>query len=204
MIAAAGVVFSVVAVMMVVAGVFEEEDDGPSSAGRTNTEPSLLTGGESSGGSETLRRPEAELGPEESASVGSVRITSTPGGASIWADGRDTGQRTPATIENLPPGTHRYELRLDGYEPLPVSGTVSAGRREDLSGILSLMGPERGQDFALDLGGGEEMEFVWIGDLNIWVGKYEVTNSEYSRFKPEHESGHYESNNRRWALNDPR
>ncbi len=33
------------------------------------------------------------------------------------------------------------------------------------------------------------MEFVWVKALGIWVGKYEVTNGEYRRFVPGHNSG---------------
>ncbi|MBI3986634.1 MAG: SUMF1/EgtB/PvdO family nonheme iron enzyme, partial [Lentisphaerae bacterium] len=33
------------------------------------------------------------------------------------------------------------------------------------------------------------MEFVWIQALNGWVGKYEVTNGEYRKFKANHNSG---------------
>ena len=32
------------------------------------------------------------------------------------------------------------------------------------------------------------MEFVWISALKIWVGKYEVTNNEYRKKAPAHES----------------
>jgi hypothetical protein len=32
------------------------------------------------------------------------------------------------------------------------------------------------------------MEFVWVKALDMWVGKYEVTNAEYRAFRPEHES----------------
>lgn len=35
------------------------------------------------------------------------------------------------------------------------------------------------------------MEFVWIESIEIWVGKYEVTNREYRKKKPEHDSGSY-------------
>jgi len=50
-------------------------------------------------------------------------------------------------------------------------------------------GPVRGQDYTIDLGGGVQMEFVWIADLNAWVGKYEVTNGEFRRFWSGHDSG---------------
>lgn len=36
------------------------------------------------------------------------------------------------------------------------------------------------------------MEFVWIPAMNIWVGKYEVTNAEYRKKDPGHDSGSYE------------
>ena len=35
------------------------------------------------------------------------------------------------------------------------------------------------------------LEFVWVGALNMWVGKYEVTNGEYRKMKPDHDSGLY-------------
>lgn len=36
------------------------------------------------------------------------------------------------------------------------------------------------------------MAFVWIPSLKIWVGKYEVTNGEYRKMKPSHDSKAYE------------
>ena len=36
------------------------------------------------------------------------------------------------------------------------------------------------------------MEFVWIPQMGMWVGKYEVTNEEYRRKEPGHDSGSYE------------
>lgn len=44
------------------------------------------------------------------------------------------------------------------------------------------------------------MEFVWIAELGIWVGKYEVTNGEYLKKKPRHNSGSY----RGFSLNGDR
>ncbi|MFA6291131.1 MAG: SUMF1/EgtB/PvdO family nonheme iron enzyme [Victivallales bacterium] len=35
------------------------------------------------------------------------------------------------------------------------------------------------------------MEFIWIKALNCWVGKYEVTNGEYRKFKADHDSKSY-------------
>lgn len=51
--------------------------------------------------------------------------------------------------------------------------------------------PKTNKDMTIDLGGGVKMEFVWIEALKGWVGKYEVTNQEYRRFKTNHDSGIY-------------
>lgn len=52
--------------------------------------------------------------------------------------------------------------------------------------------PRRGQEYALDLGAGEAIEFVWVASLEKWVGRYSVTNAEYRRHLPEHDSGSYQ------------
>jgi formylglycine-generating enzyme required for sulfatase activity len=36
------------------------------------------------------------------------------------------------------------------------------------------------------------MEFVWMPALKMWVGKYEVTNGEYRKNKPLHNSGSFQ------------
>ncbi|GEM_PF-1904221 len=43
-----------------------------------------------------------------------------------------------------------------------------------------------------------EMGFIWVKDLNGWVGAYEVTNEQYRKFKPDHDSKSAEGN----SLND--
>jgi formylglycine-generating enzyme required for sulfatase activity len=40
----------------------------------------------------------------------------------------------------------------------------------------------------IPIGTDVQMEFVWIKPLGIWVGKYEVTNLQFRRFKPGHKS----------------
>ena len=51
----------------------------------------------------------------------------------------------------------------------------------------------KGEDITLDLGEGVKMEFVYVPALRIWVGKYEVTNEQYRRFKPDHRVGEFRS-----------
>lgn len=48
---------------------------------------------------------------------------------------------------------------------------------------------EPGKHMTIDLGDGVAMEFVWIEALKAWVGKYEVTNREFRRFRKSHDSG---------------
>jgi len=35
------------------------------------------------------------------------------------------------------------------------------------------------------------MDFVWVFDMQMWVGRYEVTNGQYKQMDPEHNSGEY-------------
>lgn len=61
----------------------------------------------------------------------------------------------------------------------------------------SLPAAERNVDFNLPVANKPwivpriSMEFVWIKALDGWVGKYEVTNGEYRRFKKVHDSKTY-------------
>ena len=52
--------------------------------------------------------------------------------------------------------------------------------------------PKAPKVLSVDLGGGITMDFVWSHALGGWVGKYEVTNAEYRRFKSDHNSGEYQ------------
>ena len=52
-----------------------------------------------------------------------------------------------------------------------------------------IMGPIEGQAWTSPMVG---MEFVWIPALKIWVGKYEVTNGEYRKQMPDHDSKDYQ------------
>lgn len=45
-----------------------------------------------------------------------------------------------------------------------------------------------GKDGSVYLGGNVHMEFRWIDSLGLWIGRFEVTNEEYRRFRPNHAS----------------
>lgn len=50
---------------------------------------------------------------------------------------------------------------------------------------------EHGSWKTIALGRGEEMIFVWIEPLRLWVSRFEVTNGQYGRYDPDHDSGTY-------------
>ncbi len=62
--------------------------------------------------------------------------------------------------------------------------------KAQITDIISELKPNAlsGKDFTVrDLG----MEFAWIEKMGCWVGKYEVTNAEYRKFDPSHDSKSY-------------
>lgn len=57
---------------------------------------------------------------------GTVLVDSRPVGASITIDGRPIGERTPVTIQNMPPGLHGFGITKDGYHEWKKSLDVLA------------------------------------------------------------------------------
>ena len=45
-----------------------------------------------------------------------------------------------------------------------------------------------GKTLLVDIGFGQTLSFVWIKSLKLWVGKHEITNAQYRRFRPQHRS----------------
>jgi hypothetical protein len=74
-----------------------------------------------------------------------------------------------------------------------------ANFKSQISDILADLKPSAlsGKDFTVK---GLGMEFVWIEKMGCWVGKYEVTNGEYRKFNPSHDSKNYKDGD----LNDDR
>ncbi len=69
------------------------------------------------------------------AASGTVSVFSTPEGARIALDGKDTGLVTPATLESVSTGEHQIALHKDTYYPKEIIINVLKGKaiREDLS-----------------------------------------------------------------------
>ena len=63
--------------------------------------------------------------PLSASSTNSLEISSDPSGASVWINQKDTGKKTPTTIEGLNSGIHEIELRLAGFENFSAQINVS-------------------------------------------------------------------------------
>lgn len=59
--------------------------------------------------------------------TGSVLVTSSPVGASIWVNNTATGKVTPDSVTGLDAGSVNITLKLTGYRDTTVSVTVTAG-----------------------------------------------------------------------------
>jgi len=105
---------------------------------------------------------------------GSVKVTSSPGGATVFANGVEQG-RTSLLIEDLEPGRVRYELRLAGFRNLEVSGEVQPGAQTWLPArFVKRAGPVRGQTWENSLG----MKFAPVGEVLVGVWPARVRDYE--------------------------
>ena len=98
---------------------------------------------------------------------GSVKITSAPAGATVFANGVEVGE-TPLPLEDVEPGDVRYEVRLAGFKPIEVSGVVKPGGQTFLPArFVNRAGPQRGQPWESSLGA----KFVPVGEIlmSVWL-----------------------------------
>jgi len=80
------------------------------------------------------------LKPMTDMTVGSLKITSNPPGATILLDGKGLGV-TPRTVTKLRAGKHSLELSLQGYYPWTGEPVVRAGRMVDVAAGLQEIPP---------------------------------------------------------------
>lgn len=74
--------------------------------------------------------------PTQTPSTGSLYITSSPSGATVYLNGNYVGV-TPCTISSQSPGTYNIRLSKSGYSDYHGSVSVTAGQRSDYSYTLS-------------------------------------------------------------------
>jgi len=60
--------------------------------------------------------------------AGLIVLKSQPAGAAIYLEGKPVNSRTPATIDELLPGTYRVRLELDEHSPWTDEINVEAGK----------------------------------------------------------------------------
>lgn len=108
--------------------------------------------------------------------TGSVKITSAPGGAAVMHNGQTLG-RTPLMIEDVEAGPVSYELRLAGYQPAEVTGTVAPREQAFLATRLEMKrGPEPGKPWENSLG----MRFVPAA--GIYIAIWDTRVADYDAF----------------------
>ena len=74
--------------------------------------------------------------PTVTAVPGSLLITTTPAGATIFIDRVQRGV-SPATIPDLSPGTHALRLEMNGYSGVTALVTITAGQTQPYTTALS-------------------------------------------------------------------
>jgi len=74
--------------------------------------------------------------PQTPGGYGSLVVTTSPPGAQVYVDNALKGI-TPATIPGLPAGTHALLLKMDGFEDLSTTITITAGQTAEYATGLS-------------------------------------------------------------------
>ena len=68
---------------------------------------------------------------------GSIIVNSSPSGAKVIVDGKDTGWKTPCTINDLGAGSHRIRIEKAGYRPADLTRNIRAGQTTRVSANLT-------------------------------------------------------------------
>lgn len=106
--------------------------------------------GSSQAGSGSQQPGTAAAGGADTANTGSLSVTTTPAGVSIFIDGVQRGV-SPATIPGLTPGDHTLLLKLDGYTDLSTPVSITAGKTTEYNTGLAKTAKSPGFEFILAL-----------------------------------------------------
>ena len=71
----------------------------------------------------------------ELATAAKATVSSNPGGAAIWVDGKDSGMVTPSLL-TLETGQHQISVRKAGYRDALWEGSLAAGQNQAFSPVL--------------------------------------------------------------------
>ncbi len=113
----------------------------------------------------------------ETPAFGSVEIASEPAGAEVFRGEERVGQ-TPCVLTKIAPGDVAFRVRLEGRQPVVLSGRVAVNERLKLHAALPPTGgPSAGQPWENGLG----MKFAPVGErllFSIW----ETRVSDFAAF----------------------
>jgi len=73
-------------------------------------------------------------------------------------------------------------------EPAPDRAESPLPAPEESVPMAHLPRPAFGRSLLVPLGFGEKLSFVWLERLGVWVGAHEITNGQYRRWRPKHNS----------------
>lgn len=135
-----------------------------------------------------------DLAPQVERPTGTLKVESPKTGV-VSVDGGKPFPLEAGTIltwDRMLVGEHRVRVEADGKN---WEGRVDV-KRGQVATVLASFGPTREQPFVNSLG----MEFLPVPGTDVLFGKFEVTNGEYRKFKPGHDSGSYEGH----TLNEDR
>lgn len=111
---------------------------------------------------QTQSQTQSKSVPEVPA-TGSVKVSSTPSGAIIWLDGKNTRKTTPDVVADLTPGKHTVKLVLDGYDSSSGSVTVVSGKQAAFSRNLSAV--------VIPLNVAPKFQGGDVATFSLWVSK---------------------------------
>lgn len=78
----------------------------------------------------------AAVPPVTAPVTGSLSVTTSPAGATVFIDGVQRGV-SPATVPGLAPGSHTLLLMMNGYNDLSATVTIAAGQTATYTTDLS-------------------------------------------------------------------
>jgi formylglycine-generating enzyme required for sulfatase activity/tRNA A-37 threonylcarbamoyl transferase component Bud32 len=120
-----------------------------------------------------------------------IRINSNASGARVYDAADDLLGDAGAELTLASFVAHTLTVRADGYADGTTSFTLNQPDTTFRPRQVTLeerRGPTIGQNWRSPETG---MEFVWIAQMEMWVGKFEVTNEEYRKKEPRHNSGEF-------------
>jgi len=130
--------------------------------------------------------------------TGTLKVSSTPSGANIWLDGKNTGKTTPEILEEIAAGSHKIVLKYEGYKDGVKQISVSSGKRSECTVTLTKIPepakPSMPQNYT-ETAFGINMKMVYVAGGSFTMGATSEQGSDAeSDEKPAHQvtlSGYY-------------